>query len=281
MTSRTHWADRAVAGIILPKERESARQELLDHMEDHMDSLLAAGFSREEAERQAIAAMGDPEETAKLLRRAHQPVLTRLLQAARVCAICLGCVLALTFLIRYTSLRLPDYFEPVQPGEVAWFLQHDPLPDSVDYRRVLEPEAKDRLGAYGVEVEWVSISHMPGITEEKYPLWGGEWRVAVHVKFTRPPFSDQPVFRSPITLEDSHWVCSDYYLTGNGQEIYDETWHGLSVAHNGHSPTADWYTISGNFSENPETITVGYLGEAISLNLPLHVEGGVEYGQKP
>ena len=30
MASKMEWAERAVAGIILPKERESAKQELLD-----------------------------------------------------------------------------------------------------------------------------------------------------------------------------------------------------------------------------------------------------------
>ena len=44
MANKQEWAEWAVSGILLPKERESARQELLDHMEDHMEALLAAGF---------------------------------------------------------------------------------------------------------------------------------------------------------------------------------------------------------------------------------------------
>ena len=96
MLSKIEWAERAVAGIILPKERESARQELLDHMEDHMEALLSMGFSRYEAEQQAVAAMGNPEETAKLLQKAHQPILTRILQAARVMTICLAVVAVLS-----------------------------------------------------------------------------------------------------------------------------------------------------------------------------------------
>ena len=75
MANRQEWAEWAVSGILLPKERESARQELLDHIEDHMEALMSAGFSRWEAEQQAVSAMGNPEDTAKLLRRAHQPVL--------------------------------------------------------------------------------------------------------------------------------------------------------------------------------------------------------------
>ena len=101
MANRQEWAEWAVSGILLPKERESARQELLDHMDDHIDALLSMGFSKYEAEQQAVSAMGNPEDTAKLLRRAHQPVLTRILQAARVCCITLAVIAALAQ--RYVS----------------------------------------------------------------------------------------------------------------------------------------------------------------------------------
>ena len=68
MANKQEWAEWAVSGILLPKERESARQELLDHIEDHMEALMAAGFSRWEAEQQAVSAMGNPEDTAKLAK---------------------------------------------------------------------------------------------------------------------------------------------------------------------------------------------------------------------
>ncbi len=90
---RTQWAHLATRGIVSPKERTAARQELLDHIDDHMDALMAAGRSREQARVQAVAAMGDPQQTARLLRMAHQPVLTRLLQGCRwVAAFLVLCV---------------------------------------------------------------------------------------------------------------------------------------------------------------------------------------------
>ena len=78
--STTEWLRIATAGIVSPKEREQAKQELKDHIVDHMDALLAAGLSPEDAKKQAISAMGDPEITAKLLRKVHQPILTKLLR---------------------------------------------------------------------------------------------------------------------------------------------------------------------------------------------------------
>lgn len=281
MANRIEWAEWAVEGIILPRERESAKQELLDHMEDHMEALMAAGFSRWEAEQQAVAAMGSPADTAKLLRKVHQPVLTRLIGICRAIAICLFCILALTTLIRFTSLNLPGYFDPVQPGSIAWFLQHDPLPDSVDHRRVVEPEAKGRLGAYGVEVEWVSVSHMPGLTEENYPIWGGEWDVAVHVKFTRQPFSDQPRFQGGFTLDDGRQTSSDHWHYAHTEVEPDPQWYLLDVSHEGSSPTADWYTFSGKFARDPDGVVLRYTGKDFTFELPIDLKGGVEYGKAP
>ena len=278
------WAMAAVKGIVSQKERESAQQELRDHILDHKEALLAAGFSREEAERQAIAAMGDPEETAKLLQKAHQPILTRLLQICRATAILLAGLLLLTALIRWDR-DLPEYYDPVEPGEIGWYLQHDPLPDSVDYRRVLYPDAKGRLGSYGVEVEWVSISHMPGITEEKYPMWGGEWDVAVHVKFTRLPFSDRPVFRGVFTLDDGQQTSADYawhdaWLDAEVPAALE--WYVMAGVHlEGFSPTASRYTFQGKFAREPDKITFRYLGKDRTLELPIDLKGGTAYGQKP
>lgn len=274
----TQWLDIATAGILDPHERESAKQELLDHMEDHMADLLAAGFSREDAEKHAVFAMGDPEDTAKLLRRAHQPVLTRIIGICRTVAICLFCVLALTALIRYSSL---EFFDPVQPGGVAWFLQHDPLPDSVDHRRVVKPQAKGRLGAYGVEVEWVSVSHMPGLTEENYPIWGGEWDVAVHVKFTRPPFSDQPQFQGGFTLDDGRQTSSDHWHYHQPEVEPDPHWYLMDITHEGSSPTADWYTLKAKFARDPDGVTLRYVGKDLTFELPIDLKGGVEYGKAP
>ena len=157
--SRGEWALEAVKGIILPKERESAMQELLDHIDDHVDALLSAGLPEQEAKRQAVAAMGDPEETARLLRRAHQPILTRILQAARVCCISLAVIAALALLIslvREDDLLL-GWFDgkPFAP-EQEWFFGELP-DDSILFRRVCTPEARMQVGDYTLKIHKVAI----------------------------------------------------------------------------------------------------------------------------
>ena len=86
---RIQWAEEAVRGIVSPKERQSARQELLDHIDDHCEVLMATGLHRSRALEQAVAAMGDPKAVGKHLRRVHQPILTCLLRVMRTVLILL------------------------------------------------------------------------------------------------------------------------------------------------------------------------------------------------
>ena len=56
-------------------DRAAITAELTAHLEDHMDALVARGFPPETAARQAVAAMGDPEEIGKELDKSHSPLL--------------------------------------------------------------------------------------------------------------------------------------------------------------------------------------------------------------
>lgn len=88
------WLDRAADCVPLAKERTAIREELADHYCDRLDALLAQGCGEEEAKALAVASLGDPEETGRLLRRVYQPWLTRLLWAVRFLAFALLLVLA-------------------------------------------------------------------------------------------------------------------------------------------------------------------------------------------
>ena len=67
-------------------EAPAVRQELSDHIQDHMDALLSSGMGRDEAEEAAVAAMGDPEALGKALDALHSPWPWRLYHAARTAA---------------------------------------------------------------------------------------------------------------------------------------------------------------------------------------------------
>ena len=151
------WAMAAVRGIVSKKERESAQQELWDHILDHKEALLAAGFSREEAERQAIAAMGAPEETAKLLRKAHQPILTRLLQITKWAAIALAVVTVWNTLLFSDWGSWIKQYIPAKP-EKHRLEQVVPDHGPVQWGAAVCPDVQAQAGGYTVSFRYVTAA---------------------------------------------------------------------------------------------------------------------------
>ena len=69
------WTDRAVAQMRFPWDRAGVRKELLAHLEDREYDYVNHGLTKEEAQANALAAIGDAVETGKLLNKAHSPLL--------------------------------------------------------------------------------------------------------------------------------------------------------------------------------------------------------------
>ena len=161
MLTRGAWVALATEGIVSPKERESVRQELMDHIADHMEALQAAGLSAEEAEEQAVAAMGDPVAIGALLRKIHQPVLTRILQVCRWIACLLAAALVLQLAVslfdsnRGILLRL--WCGDPLPLYGYDYFQTETLPEDVLARRVAEAEGSVDLGDYRLRILAVSL----------------------------------------------------------------------------------------------------------------------------
>lgn len=155
------WADAAVRGIVSKQEQARARQELLDHMEDHAEALMAAGFSAGEAQQQAVLAMGDPEVTARLLRKAHQPLLTRILQVCRWTVVCLAAALALQLAVSlFDSSR--GIVERLWCGDPLTlygyhYYQTETLPEGVLARRVADTEGSADLDDYFLTVQKAAL----------------------------------------------------------------------------------------------------------------------------
>ena len=73
-----------------PKEKDAVAQELQDHLADHADALVEAGWDPEEAQAHALDAMGEAKEVGRALDREFPLrwlVLSRLALAALVLAI--------------------------------------------------------------------------------------------------------------------------------------------------------------------------------------------------
>lgn len=93
-----HFCD-SVLGCIpraTRREKDGIRDELLDHLLEHKDVLMGYGLDEAEAEKQAVAAMGDAEGIGKAWNEKLSPFW---LWLGRVCMVC--CVL----LVLSTALR--------------------------------------------------------------------------------------------------------------------------------------------------------------------------------
>lgn len=69
------WVSRAVTHIRFPPDRAPVAEELTNHYLDCRDGLIRGGMERQQAEQAALDALGDPNETGRLLNRMHRPYL--------------------------------------------------------------------------------------------------------------------------------------------------------------------------------------------------------------
>ncbi len=190
----TQWADLATRGILSKTERNAARQELLDHMEDHAEALMAAGFSPEAAQAQALQAMGDPDQVSALLRRAHQPVLTWLLRICRVLAVMLVIALLCNRVLAgpprtddwYTGASTAQWIEvfnaPTRADEESLRFQ--------GWRLIAEQPADLPLGDYRLTEARVAVNREQDL-----------YQTTVILEITHTiPFQPAPVFLGTVTL---------------------------------------------------------------------------------
>ena len=93
------WMDRALKGLYSPLDRRRVREELWSHYEDRCAGYRSVGLRYAEAGKKALADMGDPEETSRLLRVVHQPWLGWCLLLARL-ALLVGVLLLVVNLVK-------------------------------------------------------------------------------------------------------------------------------------------------------------------------------------
>lgn len=81
------WCDSATAKIKFKPDREAVAAELLAHLQDHRQTLIEQGMDPEEANEQALAAMGSPQEIAPQLAALHKPWVGYLYYLVKAAAI--------------------------------------------------------------------------------------------------------------------------------------------------------------------------------------------------
>ena len=103
------WCQKATEKIRYGPDRRVVSQELMDHLEDHREILLAHGAQEEEAERRSIESMGEPGEIGKAWNKQLSPLW---LWMGRICKVAF-CLLLL-FNIPMVVFQLSGVWDNVQ-----------------------------------------------------------------------------------------------------------------------------------------------------------------------
>lgn len=168
---------------LTPNEVAAVRQEMMDHMEDHVEILLEAGYDEAEAESRAVEAMGDPVETGREIDKQYPAIwlwISRLAVAVIV-VVCISGVINLFGL--YTAAEsLAIRINPYREVEV-------PMEARIDY--------KMEIGS--------DIVHFIGLQDD-IPGENGQVRLYMNIY-------DKSIFR-PVDQNLEHKLT---YLTNSGE----------------------------------------------------------------
>jgi len=256
--STTEWLRIATAGIVSPKEREQAKQELADHIFDHTEALLSTGLSRSQAQRQAVAAMGDPKAVGKHLRRVHQPILTKLLTICRRAAIVLAVVTVWSTLLFSDWGSWINRYIPARP-EKHRLEQLVPDDYTVHWGAAVCPDTQVQAGDYTVSFRYVTATR----NTESSVCVVDICLLFIPRFFWQEDASPQPLF----VLRDA---------AGHTWNTTQPMAKGLrTVSYPGHRQV-ELYAVLDFFPENGQ-LELEYTGSGHPFTLPIDLTGGVVY----
>ena len=171
-------------------DHDAITAELTAHLEDHMDALVARGFPPETAARQAVAAMGDPEEIGRELDKSHSPFLGWFQICFRI-AVWGAAVLVLLFTLPQVGAIAEDLAAPLHDGgHLDEFLTQN---DEYDIVADLNPGAVWHYEGYAFSIpRALVVRASDGSLSLHYAV------KAVH----RNPWHKNPVFWDWLWAED-------------------------------------------------------------------------------
>ena len=73
--SKFKWCSEVIEQIRFKPDRGKIWNELMNHIEDHVEAMIGQGYTEKEAETKAVETMGDPMEVGKQLDAVHKPWL--------------------------------------------------------------------------------------------------------------------------------------------------------------------------------------------------------------
>ena len=147
------WAFRVCSHIRFKPDRGAVEEELLAHLEDKSEAILREkDVTVSEAEKQALASMGDPDEVGRKLAAVHRPWLGYLWLWSRRAVIL--CIVVVIWAAWGFSERV-FFTEPSQPDDLSVVGEYG------EYYQwaVLYPDCVDHSDGYTFTVPHAAIRH--------------------------------------------------------------------------------------------------------------------------
>lgn len=245
------WCNRAVAEIVFPPDRKEVAEELLGHLCDRYDDLIAQGYDEDTACDRALAAMGDAEEIAPQLAAVHRPFWGYFLRATRILLVVLLLITVPLFGV-FLYVSYDSYSQPPRgrydPYEHAYLSDEVGVTTRVMYQ---EPQQQMQSDGYTWELTraaWTHTQFADGIREldsfdfqiEITNPWPWSWK-----------WSNNPDIRDWLWAQDSEGTIyppyeadlSDNRVNGNIYHTSPLTWTLDMWIGEFVSQDADWIDI--------------------------------------
>ena len=225
------WCQKATEKIRYGPDRRVVCRELMDHLEDHRDTLMEHGLTREEAEQKALEAMGSAQEIAPQFGAIHRPWLGYLFSMVRVAAIaaalpaiffCVVSVWALLFnLISANQFDwVPDRFTSVD------YYCRPKVSDSSDGRfyQVTEAGYSTKHSEFYLEIRtiyWPHLRHW-GVFDEFWAVDSkGNYYASIHeAGYENIPRLDAMGYSTSACIAHYHFVIHDFDCDAQWLELH-------------------------------------------------------------
>ena len=225
------WCQAATEKIRYGPDRKAVSQELMAHLEDHRDALMAQGMSKEEAERKAVTAMGSASEIAPQLAAIHSPWLGYLLSIVRAAT-----VITALFTIFYCMVTLGSFAHnivsanrfdslPANFGPLDYY-DHPNVRDASDgrYYQVTEAgysKAEAELYAEIRTIYWPHFRYMNGFVD----FWAVDSFGNYYVSIREAAYDDIPrIKRAGYATSEciAHYtfILSDFHCEAEWVELH-------------------------------------------------------------
>lgn len=203
------WCRTAVSSIKRWPQKDEIQKELYTRLEAHYSIFLDEGYTHEESEDKALAAMGDAQVVAAQLEKAYKPMWPKLLIATRI-GILISALAA--FFVVMAFVRVDD---------IANITQIDLMTEGIA-RYVLHPNVSQHSDGYTMTVKRVAYEPYMRDPSQWYTISLIENLLLVDIVVTHPQMWLCP----PVTQE--------FWAVDNEGKIYDV---GVKVERN-HDDTA-------------------------------------------